>query len=101
MIKSVVIAFILLEVDVTLGVVWRTLAQFEGSEMSPRLFQDFMVSVPGVTQVNEEAGSAQDFISLFWCKSGELGSRGSPRFFCVTSVVERFSSDFLPIIISY
>ena len=63
--------------------------------MSPGLFQDFMVFVPGVTQGNEDAGSAQDFILLFWCKSGELGSRGSPRFPCTTSAVGSFSSDFL------
>ena len=29
-----------------------TLAQFQGSEMSPGLFQDFMVSVPDVIQGN-------------------------------------------------
>ena len=49
------------------------LTQFQGSEMSPVLFQDFMVSVAGVTQGNEDAGSR------FQCKSRELGSRGSPR----------------------
>ena len=43
--------------------------------MSPGLFQEFMVFVPGVTQGNEDAGSAQDFILLFRCKSGELGNR--------------------------
>ena len=53
----------------------RILAQFQGSEMSPGLFQDFMVFVPGVTQGNEDAGSTQDFILLFRCKAGELGSR--------------------------
>ena len=53
--------------------------------MSPGFFQEFMVFIPGVTQGNEDAGSAQDIISLFWCKSGELGSRGSPRFPCVKS----------------
>ena len=52
----------------------RILAQFQGSEMSPGLFQEFMVFVPGVTQGNEDAGSAQDFILLFRCKSGELGT---------------------------
>ena len=45
--------------------------------MSPGLFQDFMVFVPGVTQGNEDAGSTQDFILLFRCKAGELGSRKS------------------------
>ena len=69
--------------------------------MSPGLFQDFMVFVPGVTQGNEDAGSAQDFILLLWCKSGELGSRESPRFPCTTSVEGSFSSDFLRAIISY
>ena len=59
--------------------------------MSPGLFQDFMVFVPGVTQRNEDAGSAQDFILLcFWCKSVELGSRGSLRLLCVAPVVESF-----------
>ena len=43
--------------------------------MSPGLFQEFMVFVPGVTQGNEDAGSTQDSILLFRCKSGELGSR--------------------------
>ena len=72
----------------------RTLAQFQGSEMSPGLFQGFIVFVPGVTQGNENAESVQNFI-LFLCKSGELGGRESPRFPCVTSVVGSFSSDFL------
>ena len=79
----------------------RTLAQFQGSEMSPGLLEDFMVFVPGVTQGNEDAGSAQDFIMLFWCKSGELGSRGSRRFPCTTPVVGSFSSDFLRAVKSY
>ena len=60
-----------------------------------------MVFVAGVTQGNEDAGSAQDFILLLWCKSGELGSRESPRFPCTTSVEGSFSSDFLRAIISY
>ena len=63
--------------------------------MSPGLFEDFMVFVPGVIQGNEDAGSAQDFILLFRCKSRELGSRESPRFPCTMSVVRSFSSDFL------
>ena len=75
--------------------------QFQGCERSPGLFQDFMVFVPGVTQGNDNAGSVQDFISLFWCKSGELGSRGSPRFPCTTSLVGSFSSDFVRAVISY
>ena len=46
--------------------------------MSPELFQDFMVFLPGVTQGNEDAGSVQDFILLFfWCKSGEGEVRDS------------------------
>ena len=60
-----------------------------------------MVFVPGVIQENEDAGSVQDFILLFWCKSGELGSSGSPRFPCTTSVVGSFSSDFLRAVMSY
>ena len=32
------------------------MAQFQGSEMSPGLFQDFIVFVHGVTQRNEDAG---------------------------------------------
>ena len=36
-----------------------------------------------------------------WCKSRELGGRGSPRFPCVTPVVEKFSLDLLRAIISY
>ena len=58
--------------------------------MSPRLFQDFMVFFPGVTQGTENAGSVQDFILLFLCKSGELGGRVSPIFPCVISVVGSF-----------
>ena len=38
----------------------RTLVQFQGSEMSLGLFQDFMVFVPSFTQGNEAAGSVQD-----------------------------------------
>ena len=52
--------------------------------MCPGLFQDFMVFIPDVNQGNEDTASVQDFILLFlWCKSGELGGRGSPRFPCV------------------
>ena len=57
-------------------------AQFQGSEIPPRLFQYFMVFVSGITQ-------------------GELGGRGSPRFPCVTLVVESFSSDLPRAIVSY
>ena len=44
--------------------------------------------VPSVTQENE------DLILLFcvWWKSRELGGRDSPRFACVTPVVESYSS---------
>ena len=37
---------------------------FKGSEMSPGLFQYFMVFVPGVTQGNKDVGSVQYFILL-------------------------------------
>ena len=37
---------------------------FKESEMSPGLFQDFMVFVPGVAQGNKDAGSVEDFILL-------------------------------------
>ena len=57
-------------------------AQFQGSEIPPRLFQYVMVFVSGITQ-------------------GELGGRGSPRFPCVTLVVESFSSDLPRAIVSY
>ena len=70
--------------------------------MCPGLFQDFMVFIPDVNQGNEDTASVQDFILLFlWCKSGELGGRGSPRFPCVVPVVENFSSDLLQVIITY
>ena len=36
-----------------------------------------------------------------WCESRELRDSVSPRFPCVVPVVERFSSDLLPAIISY
>ena len=70
----------------------RTLALFQGSEMSPGLFQDFMGFVPGVTQgqpntifsflmlVKEMRTQGQSKIIsccyFCWCKSGELGDRG-------------------------
>ena len=60
--------------------------------MSPGLFQDFMVFVPGVTEGNENAGSVQDFILLFLCISRELGGRGSPRFPCGGKLLLRLSS---------
>ena len=63
--------------------------------MSPGFCQDFMAFFSGITQGNWDAGSIQDFILLFWCESGELGDRGSPRYPYVTPVVESFSSDFL------
>ena len=40
------------------------MVQFQRSEMSPGLFQDF-VFIPGVTQGNEGVGSVQDFIVFF------------------------------------
>ena len=67
--------------------------------MSQGLSEEFMVFVPGVTEGNEVAGLTQDFILLFCCKSGELGSKESPRFPCVTSVVG--TSDFLRAVTSY
>ena len=36
-----------------------------------------------------------------WCKSGQLGSRGSPRFPHVTPVMESFSSNLIRAIINY
>ena len=42
MIKPMVVDFVLLEFNFTL-------AQFQESEMSPGLFQDFLVLIPGVT----------------------------------------------------
>ena len=57
----------------------RTLAQFQGSEMSQRL--NLLVCVS--------------------CKSRELGGRVSPRLPCVTPVMGSFFSDLLETIISY
>ena len=66
------------------------------------LFQDFMAFVPGVTQANENTGSVQDFILLFfWWESRELRGRGSPRFPSVAPVVKNFSSNFLRAVITY
>ena len=52
---------------------------------------------------NKDAGLFQDFI--FWCciwfNSRELGGGLSPRFPCVTPVMESFSSDLLRAIISF
>ena len=39
--------------------------------------------------------------SCCWCKSRELGGRGSSRFSCVTPVVESFFSDLLGYTIGY
>ena len=52
---------------------------------------------------NEYVGSVQDFIFWFciWCKSRELRGRMSPRFPCVTPMMESFSSVLLRTIISY
>ena len=69
-IKPLVVAFVLLEADVTLdddcGIEehWHS---FREAKCIQELFQDFMVFIPGVTQGNyEEAVSVQDFISLFF-----------------------------------
>ena len=69
-IKPLVVAFALLEADVTLdddcGIEehWHS---FREAKCIQGLFQDFMVFIPGVTQGNyEEAVSVQDFISLFF-----------------------------------
>ena len=45
---------------------------------------------------NEDVGSVQDFIFCFcvWCKSRELGGRLSPRFPCVTPVMEASPQTF-------
>ena len=50
-----------------------------------------LVFILGVIQGNEEFGG----------ESRELRGSVSPRFPCVVPVVERFSSDLLPAIISY
>ena len=44
-------------------------------------------------QGNEDVGSIQDFILLFfvWCESRELGNKGSSRIACITPVVETLS----------
>ena len=69
----------------------RTLTQFQESEVSPGLFQEFTVFVPRVTQGNEQTWSVQDIILLlFWCESKLLRSRGSSRLPCVIPVVETF-----------
>ena len=69
-IKPLVVAFVLLEADVTLdddcGIEehWHS---FREAKCIQGLFQDFMVFIPGVTQGNyEEVVSVQDFISLFF-----------------------------------
>ena len=60
------------------------------------------IFVPGVTQRNENTGSVQGIILLFFCcKSGEVGGIGSRRFPCVTPVLESFSSDLVRATISY
>ena len=67
-------------------------------------FQGTFSSIPGnvcITQGNEDPGPVQDFILLFLCKSRELGGKGSPRFPCVTPVVEIFPSDLFWAIVSY
>ena len=47
--------------------------QFQGSEMSPGLFQNFMVFVPGVTESNEDVGSVQDHIFVPGITQGNKG----------------------------
>ena len=42
MIKPMMVGFVLFVVDATLGVEFENIAEFQGSEMSPRLFEDFM-----------------------------------------------------------
>ena len=64
--------------------------------MSPRLY----AFRSGVTQGNEDEEPVQDFVSFFWCKSGELGGKRSPRFPRVALVVESFSSGLLQAIIT-
>ena len=46
----------------------RTLGKFQGSEMSPGLFQNITVFIPGVTERNEDAGLPQDFIVLMYIR---------------------------------
>ena len=49
-----------------------------------QLFQDFMVVMLVLIQGNKDSESVEDFVSLFWCKSGELrGGVGNPRFSCI------------------
>ena len=50
-----------------------------------QLFQDFMVFMLVLIQGNKDSKSVKDFVSLFWCKSAELGGGGSPRFSCITT----------------
>ena len=46
----------------------RTLGKFQRSEMSPELFQNITVFIPGVTERNEDAGLPQDFIVLMYIR---------------------------------
>ena len=59
--------------------------------MSPGLFQGFTIFVPGVTLANEDTDKSK--ISRF-CFFG-VNQMKSPRFPCVTPVVESFLSDLL------
>ena len=98
------IVFILLKVDVTLGggcgigEDWHSFREVKFLQgWSKTLWFRFLMLLKEMGA----RGSERDFILLFWCKSGELGSKGSPRFLCVTLVVGSFSLDFLRAVISY
>ena len=73
----------------------------EGSMSTARLIvphvSSFIYSVDELSfkGVTTWGKPVQDFILLFcvWCKSRELGDRGSSRFSFVTPVMETFSSD--------
>ena len=80
------LVFVFWGVDAVLGDgcgIWERLLSFSGVKWAHRSVQDFI------------------FWFCVWCKSGELGGRGIPRFPCLTTVMESFYSDFLWAIISY
>ena len=91
------VVFVLLEVDVSLGdgcEIWEHWHSFREMKCllgcSKTLWFSFVVLLKEMRTRGESKISSYWF---FWCKSGELGGRGSPRFPCVATVVKNFSSD--------
>ena len=99
-----VVVLVLLELDVTMGdgcEIWEHWPSFKEAKCLQGCSKTIWFSFLVLLKEMRTRGQFKISSCCFWWKSGELWGRGSPRFPCLTPVVESFSSDLLWTIISY